>query len=467
VRHYLERFGAHPGHRVPDPFCGTATTLVECKKHGIEGIGIEGNPVAHFAGCVKTAWEVNPGALVTEGQRIAELAREQLLRLGIQDEMPLFPTLPVDIALRTLPTEQEALLLTNSMSPLPLHKALVLRDSIYQEAEPAYQCHLLLALIKALVNNASNLHFGPEVGLGAIKADAAVIAPWLANVQAMVQDIRAFQDNQPTPSLIHHGDARNVATLLPERSIDFVITSPPYPNEKDYTRTTRLEAVFLGFIHNKADLRAMKKGLVRSNTRGVYKEDNDHKWIANLPRIQELAEHIEQRRIELGKTSGFERLYARGAPLFRWDGPPLRSAAHQPGSWRQACVCGWRSSVILSDYDSHRRYSVRHREELRVSCATCRSIPYPACNSHPRADARRGGRFAVAWLEMRRYVTKPEDCSHFNSPGSGHWNVDSTCLVLIRTPCRVADPAANSSTAVPWGGAERIAKECAAKRVNQ
>jgi SAM-dependent methyltransferase len=99
VRHYLERFGAHPGHRVLDPFCGTATTLVECKKHGIEGIGIEGNPVAHFAGCVKTAWEVNPGALVIEGQRIAELAREQLLRLGIQDKMPLFPTLPVDIAL--------------------------------------------------------------------------------------------------------------------------------------------------------------------------------------------------------------------------------------------------------------------------------------------------------------------------------------------------------------------------------
>ena len=34
---------------------------------------------------------------------------------------------------------------------------------------------------------------------------------------------------------------------------DAVITSPPYPNEKDYTRTTRLESVLLGFIRTKQD----------------------------------------------------------------------------------------------------------------------------------------------------------------------------------------------------------------------
>ncbi|MCG8347265.1 MAG: site-specific DNA-methyltransferase [Chloroflexales bacterium] len=367
VRHYLERFGAHSGYRILDPFCGTATTLVECKKHGIEGVGIEGNPVAHFAGCVKTAWDVNPSALVAEGQRIAEMAHEQLFLLGIQDEMPLLPTTSVDIALRTLPAEQAALILTNSISPLPLHKALVLRDSIYQEAEPAYQRHLLLALIKALVNNASNLHFGPEVGLGAIKDDAAVIAPWFANVQAMAQDISAFQDTQRIPSVIHRGDARSVATILPERSIDCVITSPPYPNEKDYTRTTRLEAVFLGFIHNKSELRAMKKGLVRSNTRGVYKEDNDHEWIANLPRIQELAERIEQRRIELGKTSGFERLYARVTRLY------FGGMARHFAALRTSLVPGAKLAYVVGDQASYFRVMIRTGDIL---CDIAKSLGY-------------------------------------------------------------------------------------------
>ena len=41
-------------------------------------------------------------------------------------------------------------------------------------------------------------------------------------------------------------------------SVDAVITSPPYPNEKDYTRTTRLEMVLLGFVHNRAELQSLE-----------------------------------------------------------------------------------------------------------------------------------------------------------------------------------------------------------------
>ncbi len=49
VRRYLELFGVTRGQRVLDPFCGTGTVLVECKKLGIAGVGIEANPMAHFA----------------------------------------------------------------------------------------------------------------------------------------------------------------------------------------------------------------------------------------------------------------------------------------------------------------------------------------------------------------------------------------------------------------------------------
>jgi hypothetical protein len=95
-----------------------------------------------------------------------------------------------------------------------------------------------------------------------------------------------------------------------------VITSPPYPNEKDYTRTTRLESVLLGFIQSKADLQALKRDLVRSNTRGVYKADTDDEWVSSHAEIQRIAGAIEKRRQELGKTSGFERLYHRVTKLY-------------------------------------------------------------------------------------------------------------------------------------------------------
>jgi len=72
----------------------------------------------------------------------------------------------------------------------------------------------------------------------------------------------------------------------------------------------------LDFIQDKQDLRQLKQTLIRSNTRNVYKDDDDDKWVEGHQEIQGLAEKIEQRRLELGKTSGFEKLYSRVTKLY-------------------------------------------------------------------------------------------------------------------------------------------------------
>lgn len=54
----MERFGVGPSDTVLDPFCGTGTTLVECKKLRIPSVGIEASPMAHFASSVKVDWQV-------------------------------------------------------------------------------------------------------------------------------------------------------------------------------------------------------------------------------------------------------------------------------------------------------------------------------------------------------------------------------------------------------------------------
>lgn len=319
VRDYLEQFGLSSKDCVLDPFCGTGTTLVECKKRGIASIGIEANPMAHFASQVKVDWSPDPGGLVEHANALGQAARSHLDAQGIKD-LSLFDGVRNagrdDSPLRRLPPEQESLLLAGSISPLPLHKALVLRDCLDRDSNERYRRHELLALAKALVFSSSNLHFGPEVGVGKPKPDAPVLSPWLAGVQGMASDLRLLQSHKEVPAIVHHADARHLLDVLEPGSVDAVITSPPYPNEKDYTRTTRLESVLLGFIQTKADLRALKQGLVRSNTRNVYKQDTDDQWIAGHPEIERIAEAIEQRRIELGKTSGFERLYARVTKLY-------------------------------------------------------------------------------------------------------------------------------------------------------
>ena len=129
-------------------------------------------------------------------------------------------------------------------------------------------------------------------------------------------DLREVQGASSPEAMVHLADARSLACILAPSSVDAVITSPPYPNEKDYTRATRLESVVLGFYEDKAQLRRYKKTLLRSNTRGIYVTDDDDRWVSGHAEIQRIAEKIEQRRIELGKTSGFEKLYSRATKLY-------------------------------------------------------------------------------------------------------------------------------------------------------
>ena len=58
---------SYPAHVVRtytlDPFCGTGTTIVECKKLGIPSCGIEPNPMAVFASRTKVDWKIGAEVL--------------------------------------------------------------------------------------------------------------------------------------------------------------------------------------------------------------------------------------------------------------------------------------------------------------------------------------------------------------------------------------------------------------------
>ncbi len=317
VREYLEQFDLNSSHRVLDPFCGTGTVLIECKKLGIPSEGIEANPMAYFATQVKTDWRSDPDKLVEHARIIATMAEDMLAHDGIEDN-PIFGVVQnTPTTLRTLSAEDTKLLLNNSISPLPLHKTLVLLDCIRKNSHQDFSQYELLALSKSAVSSSSNLRFGPEVGIGAIREDAPVISNWLNTIQKIASDLHKVRKyGNTTPSHVHLRDSRDIFQILEPNSIDAVITSPPYPNEKDYTRTTRLESVLLGFIQNKADLQTLKKALLCSNTRTVYKGDTDDIWIKDYPKINVLAEYIEAERIRLNKTSGFERLYSKVTKLY-------------------------------------------------------------------------------------------------------------------------------------------------------
>lgn len=352
VRTYVEQFGLRGGQTLLDPFCGTGTTLVEAKRLGLLSIGVEANPIAHFASTVKVDWGVDPDLLIARAREIANAILHTLGEQGIDDNQ-LFNGNLGKIKLRSLDPESTKLLLANSISLLPLHKALVLRDEVKEHQHERYYGHLLLALANALVFPISNLRFGPEVGLGKIKSDVPVVATWLTEVEKMANDLQSVSCAAYPVSSVYLGDARRISQIIPPHSVDAVITSPPYPNEKDYTRTTRLESVILGFIESKEELRDLKRTLVRSNTRGIYKSDEDDLWVAEHPEIQRIADSIERRRKELKKDSGFERLYARLTKLY------FGGMARHLAELRAVLRPGAQLAYVVGDQASYLRVMIR------------------------------------------------------------------------------------------------------------
>ena len=356
VQHYLERFAISPSDTILDPFCGTGTTLVECKKSGIPSVGIESNPMARFASGVKVDWLISGDRLREYAETVGSSTRNVLAQQGIDEwnGLPLFATTgEPPCPLLELPAARLNLLLKNSISPLPLHKTLVLLAAIDGHGGSHEQQYGRLALANALVNRIGNLKFGPEVGVGQVKHDARVVDVWIDIMQKIASDIEAHKDRAGIPAKVMQADARAAGEVLEPESVNAVITSPPYPNEKDYTRTTRLESVILGLIRNRQELRSLKQNLIRSNTRGVYISDDDHHGVADNAEIQRIAGAIEKRRIELGKTSGFERMYARVTRLY--FGGMHRHLA----SMRSVLKPGARLAYVVGDQASYLRVMIR------------------------------------------------------------------------------------------------------------
>ncbi len=111
-------------------------------------------------------------------------------------------------------------------------------------------------------------------------------------------------------------------------------------------------------MRNKAELREVKRRLVKSNTRGVYTTDDDETRVAGNARVEALCAEIERRRVAMGKTSGFERLYARVTRLY-FGGMVRQFAALRP-ALRPGAMLGY----VVGDQASYLQVLIRTGEIL-------------------------------------------------------------------------------------------------------
>jgi hypothetical protein len=297
----VDRFKLGPQDVVLDPFCGTGTTLIECMKKGIPSVGIDANPSSVFGATVKTDWHLDPEKLRREAAKVAD-AYETVMR----------KRKPFTDDLTRQYLDSSGMLERGWISPKPLRKALALKIAVSELAmEACYRNALKLALINEVVRSAANVKFGPELYCGPAKKDVDVRSCFLRRVDAMCADLTVARSAPHAEARVLAGDARRCDEVIESAGvtrISAIICSPPYPTEHDYTRNSRLELAFLEMVTNRSALREVKKEMVRSHTKGIYKTDEDAAELENHPTIAQITADIDVRAKE--KTHGFARLYS-------------------------------------------------------------------------------------------------------------------------------------------------------------
>jgi SAM-dependent methyltransferase len=303
VGQILDTFSVSTDDLVLDPFCGTGTTMVECAKYGVASIGVDANPFAVFAAKAKSSFKLDPDALIRAAARVENRYRDIVSSNRRLNDGSTY-----------LYLDESGMIDRGWISKRPLRKALALREAIQRGRDQSFIDVFMLALVADLPSNIGNMKFGPQIYRGPSKEDVDPLPLFWNRVTAMAEDLREELGRKsfPIPAVLL-GDARSLRPALRQQyqdkvpNVDYVICSPPYPTEHDYTRHTRLELAFTESVATKACLRGIKRTMIRSHTKGIYKGDEDQLRAKGLSSVERLASEVEL--AIRGKESGFEKLY--------------------------------------------------------------------------------------------------------------------------------------------------------------
>ncbi len=334
VEGLFEEFGVSADDLVLDPFVGTGTTALVAKRHGVDAIGVDTSPASVLSARAKTTWDVD---LSTFRRRREELLRKvepafREITTGGNRRLDQFGEASAEsVSLDQYEFSVPEKTPKGWLSEAPRRKMQVLRHHVAAFPDDAVTDLFRLAMIAILPEDVGNVRFGPEAtrdrtaeGDRDIKH---ILSRKLDRIESDLEELQQVMQNgeiDPGETEIIDGDARRIGETLPERSrllesdrhadgVDYVITSPPYPAEHDYTRNQRLELVWLGECDDNDDLQRIKRRNIRSHTKNIYVDDDEGERtdIRAIDRVDEIVERMETIIEEENVTHGFGQNYPR------------------------------------------------------------------------------------------------------------------------------------------------------------
>ena len=253
VNYLLDKLGANESDLVYDPFSGMGTTLFGAMLRGIDSVGTEKLPVAVFVASTL------PKFFLLHSGEIADTFAK--IKAKVDSQHPA--SFAHDVAVMNLaykgPELRRLLQWKSVISELPNPMGEVFK-------------FLLLAVLESTSyasNDGQFLRLKPQKV--PLTPDDAIYGKVL---QAETDLIAVYYTWPHTSNYLKHipvvyeMDARKLNPEQFSSKPSLLITSPPYPNRYDYTRSYCLELCF-SFVKDFEELKALRFGILRSHIESI------------------------------------------------------------------------------------------------------------------------------------------------------------------------------------------------------
>lgn len=250
VEELLRRFGIGRGDIVFDPFCGMGTTMFVASLYGACSIGVDRLPVAVFvASTLPLFLKLKPGILTKTLEELSQkVGRAKPAHYA--DNVPLMRL---------------------AFDPPILERLRKWKNVILDIEDEAIK-PIFLLLLMAIIEQCS--YTSKDGQFLRLKRDKRPVWPDDAlkvKVAEAEEDVRKaelmWDKSVEIPQLwTILGDSRDLSSI-PWKQLgapNAIITSPPYPNRYDYTRSYCLE-LCLFFVNSAEELKSLRHSLLRSH----------------------------------------------------------------------------------------------------------------------------------------------------------------------------------------------------------
>lgn len=280
------------GSLIVDPFVGSGTTLISANLFKCNAIGFDANPLMTFISEVKTTWDIDLKEFKSEVQKISRMFLQNIHN---------FDNLDLDLDFINVMPKKE---LNQWLSPGLQKEIVLLKYHIKKIRNVKIRNLILLALAKSCFDS-SYVSLCPGTTFYPFRVKEEFWDLFTNKVIQIYNDLRSVQKhNHYGYSTLITDTCLNAKKHIKFNSIDFIITSPPYPNDLEYTRQTRLELYLLDFAQNMNDIQQIKRKMVKGSTKLIFKESDSARFAIAFDEIRVVSDLIyEQTK---NKNWGFD-----------------------------------------------------------------------------------------------------------------------------------------------------------------